>query len=195
MRRQDGALLSVSVTVIHCHLHPCFHWQINWTYSFRYFLFVFTILTFPKHQTNNVWHVSHPSSSLPKLLFTPSLYSVVSGISYLTFFSHAEERCHLFCDTVQSGSHSLEHSICHSSKHTNLESQNHTRIFYFINLMTYIRLHFSSSNVISICYPAVTDRSRPNFISYTQSVFTTPFLVARHRLRMLTQDLKSLKQI
>jgi hypothetical protein len=43
--------------------------------------------------------------------------------------------------------------------------------------MTYIRLDFNSPNVISICYPAVTDRSLPNFISYTENIFTTPFLV------------------
>jgi len=36
MWRQGIVLLSVSVTVIHCHLDLCFHWQINWTYPFRY---------------------------------------------------------------------------------------------------------------------------------------------------------------
>lgn len=89
MRRQDGALISVSITVIHCHLHLCFHWQINWTYSFRYFVFVITIPTFSKHQTTNGRHVSHPSSSLPKLLFTPRLYSVICPRhSLILRFSH-----------------------------------------------------------------------------------------------------------
>jgi hypothetical protein len=42
--------------------------------------------------------------------------------------------------------------------------------------MTYIRLDIGSSNVTSICYSAVTERSLPNFISCTENVFTTAFL-------------------
>jgi len=44
--------------------------------------------------------------------------------------------------------------------------------------MAYIWLDFGSFNVTSICYLAVPDRSLPNSISYTENVFTTPFLVA-----------------
>ena len=42
--------------------------------------------------------------------------------------------------------------------------------------MTYIRLDIGSSNFTPICYPAVTERSLPHFISCTENVFTTPFL-------------------
>jgi hypothetical protein len=59
--------------------------------------------------------------------------------------------------------------------------------------MIYIRLDFGSSKVTSICHPAVTDRSLPNFISYTENIFTTPFLVVQASLPYVTPGLQIAK--